>query len=201
MRRLGMFLIVLCLVLAGAIALQAPALAQTDPPPGLGPTMSPGKAATLSIIPGLGQHRMGEHRRAYLMEAGFACGAILYATGGSKDGSSPYTPPEYTPPSYTPPPHSPRPMGSRAAQLFRVSASGSGHGNGDGSGSSTGRKFGIGFMAASAVWSVIDAPRTARRQAAERPVSGNTSSPEDAGVHLAFQPGWDGLSASVSLRF
>lgn len=204
MHKLGMLLVALCLVLVGAITFHAPAGAQVDPPAGaVAPTsLSPGKAAALSIIPGLGQHQMGEHRRAYLMEAAFLCGGILYATGGSKDGGGSYTPPEYTPPP--PPAHGAgRTIGSRAARLFRASGSGDGTGNGDGSGggSSTGRKIGIGFMAASAVWSVIDAPRTAKRLASERPIGANSSGPESAGVRLAFQPSWDGLSASVSLRF
>lgn len=204
MHRLGMLLVALCLVLVGTIAIQAPAGAQGDPPPGaVAPTsLSPGKAAALSIIPGLGQHQMGEHRRGYLMEAAFTCGAILYATGGTKDGSGSYTPPAYTPPP-PPAPHAGRTIGSRAARLLRANGSGDGTGNGDGSGggSSTGRKIGIGFMAASAVWSVIDAPRTAKRLASERPIGANSSSPEGAGVRLALQPSWDGLNASVSLRF
>lgn len=213
MHRLGKSLAVFYLVLAGAIAVQAPAAAQTDPPPGgvvppptspghtsRGPIMSPGRAAALSIVPGLGQHQMGDHRKGYLMEAGFVCGAILVATGGSNDdGGSSYTPPAYTPPLAG----VGRTMGSRPARLLRASASGhpegESSGNGDGDGSSTGRTIGIGFMAASVVWSVIDAPLTAKRLAAVSSADPNT--PVGAGVLLDVRPNWGGFNASISLRF
>jgi hypothetical protein len=187
--------------LVAALALSTTMLAGTARAQGEAATapasqVTPGKALALSVVPGLGQHYLGEHGKAYWMEGVCASGLVvlLASSSGSShdDGSGGYTPPEYSPPTH----------GSRSP-LSSVASGG----NGDDNGSSAGTFIGAALLAGGIAWSLIDAPMTAQRRIqaarATSPEAPPTSAIPEEGPALgvAVVPLHHGLAAGLSIRF
>jgi hypothetical protein len=163
-----------------------------------GKAVSPGKAAMFSIIPGLSQHKMGNHGKAFIMEGAVAAGIVLVATSGSSSGSGDGGG------SYTPPSSAPR---FAAIEFSHGGTHGDGSGNGDGNGdggdegSSTARYVGAGLIVGGVAWSVIDAYMSAGRQSAKTGQASNVEAETDTRIGVNVVPSFSGVMASLAMRF
>jgi len=179
-----------CLV--GAALAQAPETTQPA-----SSDITPRKAMALSLIPGLGQHYLGEHKKALLIEGVSAAGlVVLLASGNSSSSDGPGSG------SYTPPPSPSRMLAPRIG----AGGGGDGSGNGDGQGSSAGKIIGATLLLGGVAWSLIDAPISARRRIEAHATDPAAPAPHtslDQGPHfrVAVVPWLDGFRARVALSF
>jgi len=189
------------LTLAASMALPVAAAAETPEsttpaPESAAPapvTPTPGKAAMFSIIPGLSQHKMGNHGKAFLMEGAVVGGIVLVATSGSNSGSGDGEG-SYTPPSSAP--------GFATIEFAHGGGGGGGGGgNGDDEGNSTTRIVGVGMIVGGVAWSVIDAYRSAGRQSTKAVQDSKVEPGKESRVGMNVVPSLSGVWATLAVRF
>lgn len=185
---------VVALLLAGALV-TAPSWAQeTASVVPATHAVSAKKALCMSIVPGLGQHSMGLHKKGLLQEAVFTTGVVLLVAGaGDGDGGgSGYT---YDYGGYQPPEH--------AGRISFAEGDGTGNGDGNGDDGNSGLKAaGVVCMAGSVAWSMIDASMSAKKiNDANGMHSEAQDAPEAARLAWAVIPRAGGLHAHVLVHF
>lgn len=157
--------------------------------------VKPGKAAMFSIIPGLSQHKMGNHGKAFIMEGAVVGGIVLVATSGSSGGSGDGGG------SYTPPSSAPR---FAAIEFSHGGGGGGGDGGGGGSGdegNSTTRIVGAGLIVGGVAWSVIDAYVSAGRQSTKAGQDSKVEPEKESRVGMNVMPSFSGVWATLAVRF